>query len=282
MTTAHQAKSLLTGGESNLLFNSIVLGKYEISYFQCQQTGFIQTEHPYWLHEAYAEPIANLDVGYLSRNIHSADFVQQILLRHFPDCHSFIDYGGGYGMFVRLMRDRGFDFVGYDPYCKNLFSPQFEHQQLSTRKYDFLTAFEVFEHLPDPINEIEKMFKLSDIILFSTELVPSTPLISVDDWWYFVPETGQHIALYTPAALSHIANLFQAEFYSDGKRLHIFSRKKIGRNPLQQISPRILELFFQKFIILTKRRDSLLDRDFLSTKNNLMKNIRNRSITECE
>src|ERR1039458_28938 len=35
-----------------------VLHKYQVSYFMCSVCGFVNTERPYWLNEAYSEPIA--------------------------------------------------------------------------------------------------------------------------------------------------------------------------------------------------------------------------------
>jgi len=34
-----------------------ILNKYDVKYFYCDYCGFIQTEEPYWLEEAYKEPI---------------------------------------------------------------------------------------------------------------------------------------------------------------------------------------------------------------------------------
>ena len=35
--------------------NAKVLNKYNVKYFQCSNCGFVQTENPYWLAEAYKE-----------------------------------------------------------------------------------------------------------------------------------------------------------------------------------------------------------------------------------
>jgi len=51
------------------------------------------------------------------------------------------------------------------------------------RRYELVSAFEVFEHLVNPLEEIERMLRLSDSILFSTLLVP-TPAPGLADWWY--------------------------------------------------------------------------------------------------
>jgi hypothetical protein len=58
-----------------------------------------------------------------------------------------MDFGGGYGMFVRLMRDLGFDLYWQDKSCKHLFAAELEVREVPSRKSEFLTTFDVFEHL---------------------------------------------------------------------------------------------------------------------------------------
>ncbi len=55
--------SKITAGQTKLLFTAKVLGKYDVQYYQCVITGFIQTEEPYWLEEAYSSAITKLDIG---------------------------------------------------------------------------------------------------------------------------------------------------------------------------------------------------------------------------
>jgi len=40
----------------------------------------------------------------------------------------FLDYAAGYGLFVRLMRDAGYNFRWSDLYCQNLFVRGWSHQ----------------------------------------------------------------------------------------------------------------------------------------------------------
>src|SRR4051812_7809736 len=93
-----------------------VLGKYEVEFFCCTNCGFVATQEPTWLEEAYASPITSSDVGYVSRNLAYSKMVKSILLLMFDANSRFIDFGGGYGMFVRLMRDLGFDFRWQDKF----------------------------------------------------------------------------------------------------------------------------------------------------------------------
>lgn len=224
----------------NLLFEARILLKYGISYFKCPHCGFIQTETPYWLKEAYESAITSLDLGYVSRNLMYRDIVTSVIKKKFNQQGCFLDYGGGYGLFVRLMRDVGFDYYRQDEYCENIFSKEFDINDIESKSdFELLTAFEVFEHLDNPLVEIERMLKHSDSILFSTSLQPSSKKIeSVVDWEYFAPETGQHIAFYTEKSLLIIAQRYHLNLYSDKGTLHLLTRKKMGANIIQKISDR--------------------------------------------
>lgn len=215
--------------ESDFLFSGKVLNKYTISYYKCPCCGFIQTENPYWLGESYQEAITDLDIGYVQRNLYSSKITAKVInnLRGINKKGRFLDYGGGYGLFVRLMRDKGFDFYRQDEYCRNLFSNFFDVNDLKVKEgFELMTCFEVFEHLTDPVSELEKMLNYSRTILFTTELQPEKGLKSVADWWYFSPEIGQHIAFFTKESLECLAKKFNLNLYTDGRSLHLLTDKK--------------------------------------------------------
>ncbi|MGD1699641.1 methyltransferase domain-containing protein [Dapis sp. BLCC M229] len=65
----------------------------------------------------------------------------------------FLDFGGGYGLFTRLMRDIKYKFYWQDKYCKNLFAQNLK--AIPEQKYELVTAFEVLEYLVNPITEIK-------------------------------------------------------------------------------------------------------------------------------
>lgn len=208
----------------------IVLDKYSVDYFKCNSCGFIQTEVPYWLDEAYNSAITSLDIGLVSRNQRISQQLHALITLLFDKKGSYLDYGGGYGMLVRMMRDIGHDFYRYDTYCENLFSLHFDLNDISERKFELITAFELFEHLLDPVAETQKMLELGDSIFFSTEIIPDHNINKPEDWWYFIPETGQHISLYSIASLKKLAEHFKCNFYTDNKSLHLITKRKF--NPL--------------------------------------------------
>jgi hypothetical protein len=213
------------------IFDAQILGKYRVNYFKCTKCYFIQTENPYWLEEAYESPIATMDVGLLQRNIDLRNQVSPILNLLEDRAKCFLDYGGGYGVFVRLMRDKGFNFYLFDKYTENLFAKYFELKDCEVEKFTAVTAFEVFEHLKDPLIDINEMFSYSDVLVFSTEIQANSIIRNVDDWWYFAPESGQHISLYHYESLMKVGELTKSILYSNNFNLHILSKTPLVRDP---------------------------------------------------
>lgn len=202
---------------------ALILNKYYISYFKCDNCGFIQTEDPYWLEEAYREPINVSDTGIVARNLSLAKITSNIIYFLFERNACFLDYAGGYGLLTRMMRDIGFDFYWHDPFTRNLFARGFE--SLGSVKFELVTSFESFEHFVNPLQEIEKMLTISKNLLFTTELIPKP---EHEDWWYYGIEHGQHVSFYSPMTLSFIASEYSLNLYSDGKSLHLLTEKKIS------------------------------------------------------
>ena len=243
----------ICSGKSEIIFTKNVLAQFDVNYYKCDSCSFIQTEEPYWLDEAYSlGAISALDVGIMSRNLLLLSKTQKKLKKLFTDFTSFsaIDYGGGEGIFVRLMRDKGFNFYRQDLHADNQYSRYFDIKDLpANNKFNLLTVFKVFEHLPHPMEEIKKMFNYSDIILLSTELQPSEDISQLKDWWYFVPETGQHISFYTEDAFQEIAKKFNAYYYTDYINLHIISKKQLHVNPfIEEKIPQIKKTILQRIV----------------------------------
>ncbi len=227
----------ICGGYSPSWSRGRILKKYEVQYFRCEQCGFIQTEEPYWLNELYDDAIARNDIGLASRNIGMARLSRSIILSFFDCNRRFLDYGGGYGLFARLMRDKGFNFFLCDKFAPNLFAQGFEADVERNRQYELVTAFEVFEHLTDPLDEISNMLQFSPNILFSTFLVPDPPP-ALESWWYYSLEQGQHIAFYTLQSLTTIAKKFNLHLYSNNISFHLFTEKRLSQATFGFISKR--------------------------------------------
>lgn len=238
-----------------------ILFKYDIKYFKCTNCGFIQTEEPYWLDEAYSNAINYSDIGLLKRN---SDLVPPTsnVISMFYNAGKYIDYGAGYGVFVRMMRDKGYDFYWQDKYCDNVYAKDFKYEEKV--KYRILTAYEVFEHLPDPIIEVNKMFQFSDNVLFSTYLVPKNNP-KPNEWWYYTTDHGQHISLYSRKSLEVLSKKFNKYFYSNGKNIHLLSEKKISKGFFKLLTYPVIA----NYISPITRKKSLLDSDYKKVLENL-------------
>jgi hypothetical protein len=204
--------------------SAFILGKYQIKYYLCSTCGFIQTEEPYWLDEAYAVPINTSDTGIMIRNLANVRLASAVLQLCFNTDGQYADYGGGHGIFVRMMRDRGFDFYRDDKYCANLFAHGFDTADSGVDRYCLITAFELFEHFLSPCDELQNLLNKSDNILFTTEILPHPPP-QLNDWWYFCLDHGQHISFFSHRSLQHLADRFALHYYNFGNR-HLFTRNK--------------------------------------------------------
>ncbi|MBW6440673.1 class I SAM-dependent methyltransferase [Patescibacteria group bacterium] len=209
------------------IFTSKILNKYEIDYFYCENCSFLQTENPYWIKESYRECINNTDTGILVRNIILSNIVSVLIYFFFNKNKKFLDYGGGYGIFTRLMRDIGINYYWQDKYSENLLAKGFEHNE--NERYELITSFEVFEHFVNPIEDIKCILQYSDSILFTTNILPlSIPKPS--DWWYYGLDHGQHISFFSVKTLQFIADKYHLNLYTDKVSVHLLTKKKIDIN----------------------------------------------------
>lgn len=216
----------ICGSGTTHLFIKKILNKYDANYYQCNKCYFIQTEQTYWLDEAYNNALTNQDTGQIVRNSNLSKATATISIIGGIKIAKGLDWGAGYGLYVRMMRDIGFDFYWSDKYAQNLFCRGLEDK--STNSYDVVTAFELFEHLDNPLADISSMLTKADTIIFSTEVFKEkAPEMS---WWYYGFEHGQHISLYSVHTLKYLSQKYNMYLYSNGRSLHILSRKK--RNKL--------------------------------------------------
>jgi len=206
------------------VFSAVILSKYKIKYYFCDYCGFLHTEDPYWLDEAYVNPINITDTGLLQRNIALSLRITPILYYLFNKDGAFLDYAGGTGIFTRLMRDIGFNFYWSDPSAENVFARGFEYPGNCPIK--LITCLEVFEHFVNPVSEIKKLLLISKNILFTTNLLPEK-IPSPYEWWYYGIEHGQHISFYSKKTLLYLSSKFNLNLISQNN-LHIFTEKKLN------------------------------------------------------
>lgn len=219
MINAAQDICRVCDGVAKFAFNALLLGR-PVNYFECACCGYLQTQAPDWLDEAYARPINDVDTGIMRRNQVNLGRVVMTLAALRKIRGRVVDDAGGYGILVRLMRDAGVDAWWRDEYCENKLARGFEDDLGSA---DLLTAFEVLEHLVDPLAYLRSALDRAPVVLASTELIEgaSTPL---QEWWYLGPEHGQHVGFFRARTLQWMAETVGCTYQSYGGSVHLFSR----------------------------------------------------------
>ena len=230
--------------------------KYNALYVRCACCGFISVEDPFWLPEAYAEPINASDTGYMARNLWCRDRVRMVIELFLSPTGRFLDYAAGYGVFVRLMRDIGYDFRWTDPYCENLFARHFEEPLPLESRFEAITAFEVLEHLVDPMSVLNELASSSSCLIFSTDLLP-TPAPAPTAWWYYGLEHGQHVSFFALSTLEYIADRMSLHLSSDGISFHVLTREKLPMRVFRRMDSRLWRALFSR----TRQRASKSEAD---------------------
>lgn len=196
-----------------------------VEYFECAECGYVQTEEPTWLDEAYSSPINLSDTGIMARNLSNVNLTLATLTLMGAKSAQVVDYAGGYGLLVRLLRDKGVDAYWADPYSENLVARGFEYS--GTNKASLVTAFEAFEHFVRPPEELEKLLTIAPNILLTTTLAPR-PAPQPSDWWYYGLEHGQHVGIYRVETVEFLAKKFGLNMLSDGVSVHFLSKKRFS------------------------------------------------------
>jgi hypothetical protein len=244
-------------------FNGKILNKYNVKYYKCSFCGYLFTEEPFWLSEVYTDAISKFDTGIVARNISLSKKVSIFLTLKNINTNLYVDYSGGYGLFTRLMRDKGFNFFWVDKYAKNIFSEGFEYISNDFNNIGMVTAFECFEHFTDPIKVFDKILSECSVLIFSTVLMPSS--VPESGWWYYTFDRGGHISFYSKKTLTFVAEKHNLKFYTSGS-FHVIAPKSFLTKVV------VFMTIFSNIALLNpinifRSSYTLLDNEFLLNKN---------------
>jgi len=211
----------LCQAEAEEIFRLPILGKYDVRYFRCSDCGSIETEKPYWLNEVYTDPIQPEDREYLRRNIWIFDNVMLLLdVLKIPADAVILDFGGGLGIVPRLLREHGRNAYNFDAYAV---SP-FRDVTWNGDKPTMVINAELFEHLPEPAQDIEGIFRdTPDFVYTRTWRYRGEK----PDWPYFGPEHGAHVFFYTDRAMEKIAERFGYHVFMPNELDTLFARRQL-------------------------------------------------------
>lgn len=175
-----------------------------IYYRCCAACGFLFTDaFDSWSHEEFKAHIYNddylaVDPDYTEiRPRANAELVAALWVEHMAATRV-LDFGGGNDVLCSVLRSKGFpDAQTYDPMVP-------EYAQRPREKFDLVTCFETFEHLPDPDAGIARMVEClteTGLVLYSTVVQPADFSSHGVGWWYVAPRNG-HVSIFTREALS--------------------------------------------------------------------------------
>lgn len=188
-------------------YSGIQVPYFRCSFCECLFTPLIDD----WIQEEVADFIYNsdyilVDPEYLEKRAQEqAKSISNLLGGHKE--LRVLDYGSGSGKFARYMQDFGYKFVtSYDPFA-NPERPQ--------GPFDLVTAFEVVEHSPRPLDTFREMkdFLTADgAIVISQTVQPK----NIDEircaWWYAAPRNG-HVTTYSEITFALIAEKLSLELH---------------------------------------------------------------------
>ena len=198
-----------------------------IYYSLCEQCGFcFAPEFSQWQLEDFEKKIYNseyvqVDPDYLDvrprANANS-------LIGAFGDRGTRIqhlDYGGGSGLLSEILRKSAWKSTSYDPFVDRGISLE------NLGKFDLITAYEVFEHVPDVrqlISNLSSLLAQDGVVLFSTLLSDGNlgPRQRIS-WWYASPRNG-HISLFSRKSLTVLGAKKGFHFASFSPGFHVFWR----------------------------------------------------------
>jgi hypothetical protein len=244
----------LCDGAAHFSFRKIILSRYDVEYFQCEKCKALQTEEPYWLHEAY-EPInEKLDTGQFIRCLHNAAFLDALTSQLNLSKELLIDYGCGSGLTARILRDIGINAYGYDSYSEPRLLMGFLKDKLEDAS--IINLCEVAEHFQNPKSSFEHIFSSKPKIVVMQTGIFDLPS---ENWGYLAPEHGQHIFFYNEKTISFLANKYQLAV-------------TVIQGYIVFIKLELLEILFTK-------NTNNLKLDFASKLNQSLHNIFNKILT---
>lgn len=195
-----------------------------ISYVLCSHCGFcFAPEIAAWTLEQFSQKIYNddyvqVDPDYVEARpkANAAGLIPMLGDNARGIKH--LDYGGGGGLLSKLLGEAHWQSSSYDP---------FVHRDTAIAdlgQFDLLTAFEVFEHVPDVhglMANLRTLLKPGGIVLFSTMMTDGNIRLGQKlTWWYASPRNG-HISLFSRNSLALLAQEHGFSFASFSEGFHV-------------------------------------------------------------
>jgi hypothetical protein len=197
-----------------------------ISYFLCDQCGFcFAPELQRWSLKEFSSRIYNDDYKLVdpdcadTRPRANARWLANMFANYVLNIRH-LDYGGGNGILSNELFAAGWNSTSYDPFFDGPLNDDLG-------RFNLITSFEVFEHVPDVnhlIVTLSSLVETEGVVLFSTylsdgNLMRNQPL----RWWYASPRNG-HVSLFSRRSLAVLGAKQGLEHVSLTPNVHAYWR----------------------------------------------------------
>lgn len=210
----------LCNSTTDFKYSDTILNSMKVEYRECRLCRALQTQTPTWLDIAYSPQVHHLGSGSAYRTVwcHALLLYVRMVLG-LRGTH--IDFGGGSGLLTRFLRDYGVESYIDDKYTENLYAKGYEKSISETS--ETISAFEVFEHFPNPKTDIDHLFASKPkLLIISTGLYAGQG----SDWYYRFPQFGQHVFFWSREAHTYVANKYGYTNLLSGNQLVFYFREK--------------------------------------------------------
>lgn len=193
-------------------------------YYRCTGCGFLFTDHfDAWTAEDWQRTVYNNDYALFDPDGADGTRAREnaaTVLALFPEAAKLriLDFGGGDGALADRLRLNGVDCLSYDPF-------RGEPQPVAFPTYGLITAFEVFEHVPTPVEtarEVLSYLREDGALLLSTLVCDGLPQQACD-WFYLSPRNG-HVSIHTMRSLDILFEALNCRVEHLNQGLHLVRR----------------------------------------------------------
>lgn len=157
------------------------------------------------------------NTGYLS---YLNNFLSSVFYPFVPKHSSILDFGSGpVPVLADILKIRGFTVDYYDPF----FAPSLEWKE---KKYDAVTAVEVFEHLHNPseaIKNLSSVLKNNGYLIIRTMLHPENKNF-FSGWWY--RQDCTHVSFFSERTFRLISDRYDFKLIAVKNNREIVLKKR--------------------------------------------------------